>query len=143
MSATRSTLLSAAITGLPSGTSASTRRSASFTRAASIIQTTASTSASASRTARLSRALSVEPCRVWKPGVSTSTNWTEGSVSTPTIRWRVVCGLRDVMLMRSPTRALTSVDLPTEGRPTIATWPQRCVGPSLTAVSRRVAARVR
>ena len=41
------------------------------------------------------------------------------------MRWRVVCGLRDVMLMRAPTSALSSVDLPTEGRPTIATNPQR------------------
>src|SRR5437867_4078194 len=29
------------------------------------------------------------------------------------------------MLMRAPTSALTSVDLPTLGRPTTATWPQR------------------
>ena len=42
------------------------------------------------------------------------------------IRWRVVCGFRDVMLIFSPTSALSSVDLPTDGRPTIATWPQRC-----------------
>ena len=41
------------------------------------------------------------------------------------MRWRVVCGLREVMLMRAPTSAFSSVDLPTDGRPTIATWPQR------------------
>ena len=51
--------------------------------------------------------------------------WTNGSLRMPEIRCRVVCGLRDVMLMRAPMSALRSVDLPTEGRPTIATCPQR------------------
>jgi hypothetical protein len=44
----------------------------------------------------------------------------------PVMRWRVVCGFRDVMLIRAPTSAFSSVDLPTDGLPTIATWPQRC-----------------
>src|SRR4051794_4841708 len=38
---------------------------------------------------------------------------------------RVVCGLLDVMLTRAPTSAFMSVDLPTLGRPTIATRPER------------------
>jgi hypothetical protein len=38
----------------------------------------------------------------------------------PSTRWRVVCGFFEVMLMRAPTSALSSVDLPTLGRPTIA-----------------------
>jgi hypothetical protein len=37
----------------------------------------------------------------------------------------VVCGFFDVMLTFSPTSAFMSVDLPTLGRPTIATCPQR------------------
>src|SRR3954468_21052295 len=43
----------------------------------------------------------------------------------PVMRWRVVCALRDVMLTFWPTSAFISVDLPTFGRPTIATMPQR------------------
>src|SRR5579859_4709480 len=41
------------------------------------------------------------------------------------MRWRVVCALRDVILTFWPTSAFISVDLPTFGRPTIATMPQR------------------
>src|SRR5207245_11281297 len=46
-------------------------------------------------------------------------------VSIPVMRWRVVCAFFDVMLTFCPTSRLRSVDLPTFGRPTIATWPQR------------------
>ena len=41
-------------------------------------------------------------CRVWKPGVSTNTSCACGSVNMAVIRWRVVWGLRDVMLIFSP-----------------------------------------
>jgi hypothetical protein len=44
-----------------------------------------------------------------------------GVVTIPVTRWRVVCAFFDVMLTRSPTRRLSSVDLPTLGRPAIAT----------------------
>src|SRR6478735_10871770 len=54
-------------------------------------------------------------------------------VSMPTIRWRVVCGFFDVMLTFSPISAFMSVDLPTLGRPTMATCPQR-YGSASTAV---------
>src|SRR5438132_1239322 len=56
----------------------------------------------------------------------------------PMMRWRVVCGFRDVMLIFCPTRWLSSVDLPTFGRPTIATRPVRC-----TASLMRDRARIR
>src|SRR6202000_2950692 len=46
----------------------------------------------------------------------------------PVMRWRVVCALRDVILTFWPTSAFMSVDLPTFGRPTIATMPQRKPG---------------
>src|SRR5260370_17527074 len=46
----------------------------------------------------------------------------------PVMRWRVVCALRDVMLTFWPTSAFIKVDLPTFGRPTIATMPQRKPG---------------
>src|SRR5262245_21958612 len=70
----------------------------------------------------------VSPLRycVWKPGVSRNTNCTSPRVKMPAMFCRVVCGLRDVMLIFCPTSALSSVDLPALGRPTIATKPPRC-----------------
>src|SRR5215475_5279735 len=50
------------------------------------------------------------------------------SVRMPVMRWRVVCALRDVILTFWPTSAFISVDLPTLGRPTMATMPQRNPG---------------
>jgi hypothetical protein len=41
---------------------------------------------------------------VWKPGVSTNTNWRLRQVRTPVMRCRVVCALREVMLIFCPTR---------------------------------------
>ena len=38
----------------------------------------------------------------------------------PVMRWRVVCALREVMLIFWPTSALSKVDLPTLGLPTMA-----------------------
>src|SRR6187402_2697358 len=43
----------------------------------------------------------------------------------PRMRWRVVCALRDVMLTFWPTSRFSSVDLPTLGRPMMATMPVR------------------
>jgi hypothetical protein len=43
----------------------------------------------------------------------------------PVMRWRVVCALREVMLIFCPTNALSKVDLPTLGLPTMATKPHR------------------
>ena len=43
------------------------------------------------------------------------------------MRWRVVCGLGATMLTLVPSSALSSVDLPTFGRPTMAANPQWCV----------------
>src|SRR5690606_8193222 len=64
--------------------------------------------------------------RPWcRPGVSASTNCPSGKVAMPSSRWRVVCGRLETMLTLAPTRALTSVDLPTLGRPMTATWPAR------------------
>jgi hypothetical protein len=44
------------------------------------------------------------------------------------MRWRVVCGFGLTMLTFWPSRALSSVDLPTFGLPTIAAKPQRKPG---------------
>ena len=38
---------------------------------------------------------------------------------------RVVCGLSETIAIFRPTSAFTSVDLPTFGRPTTATMPER------------------
>src|SRR5262245_43640379 len=62
--------------------------------------------------------------RAW-PGVSMNTAWSLPRLSTPSTRCRVVCGLSVTMLSFSPTSAFSRVDLPTLGRPTIATKPQR------------------
>ena len=65
-------------------------------------------------------------------------------VRMPVMRWRVVCALREVMLIFWPTSALSSVDLPTLGLPTMATRPQRCAGASAPArLRRRLATGVR
>src|SRR6202012_6131268 len=56
------------------------------------------------------------------------------------MRWRVVCALFDVMLIFWPTSALSSVDLPTLGRPTIATRPQRFFSPCSSVAADSIAA---
>ena len=53
------------------------------------------------------------------------------------MRCRVVCALREVMLIFWPTSALSSVDLPTLGLPTMATRPQRCAVGRGASPSRR------
>ena len=77
-------------------------------------------------TVRLSVRFSAAPWRVWNPGVSTKTNCAAPTVRMPVMRCRVVCALAEVMLIFWPTSAFSSVDLPTFGRPTMATSPQRC-----------------
>ena len=120
LSAMRSILLTAAITGIPAGNSAATSRSAAVIRVASSTSTATSTPAKLSRTVRLSRSFRRERCRVWNPGVSTKMHCTSAWFTMPMIRCRVVCGFFDVMLIFSPTSAFSNVDLPTLGRPTIA-----------------------
>ena len=72
--------------------------------------------------------LSALAWRVWNPGVSTKTNCVAPTVRMPVMRWRVVCALREVMLIFCPTSALSSVDLPTLGLPTMAMEPHRWPG---------------
>src|SRR5512137_1184675 len=124
----RSILLSATTTRAPAGRSRITARSASVVRPASTTTTMASTSSRLRVAERFIRSLRRDACLLWMPGVSTKTNWAPSAVRMPVTRWRVVCAFFDVMLTFSPTRWLSSVDLPTFGRPTIATWPQRCAG---------------
>src|SRR5262249_12098174 len=100
--------------------------------------TIASTPATLSRTARFMRALSADLCSVWKPGVSTKMNCAVAVVRIPRMRCRVVCGRLEVMLIRAPTRPLISVDLPTLGRPTTATSPQRKSSAAADSAARRL-----
>ncbi len=62
------------------------------------------------------------------PGVSTKTICASSRVRMPRIVRRVVCGLGETIAIFSPTYALTSVDLPTFGLPTIATKPDLWLG---------------
>src|SRR5208283_496986 len=59
------------------------------------------------------------------PGVSRNTICAPGIVSTPWIEVRVVCGLSATIATFCPTRALSSVDFPTLGRPINETNPDR------------------
>src|SRR5690349_23399830 len=59
----------------------------------------------------------------WKPGRSASTSWWSGPLAIPITRRRVVCGLSETIATFPPASALTSVDLPTFGRPATATNP--------------------
>src|SRR5690554_4870339 len=92
------------------------------------MNTTRSTCRSASEAVRFMKRLSaLSLSSLCSPGVSTYTTWRSSSVLIPRIWCRVVCGLREVMLSFCPRIRFSSVDLPTLGRPTIATYPQRCV----------------
>ena len=93
-----SSLLATSNTGMFLGNSSSTLASAGLKRPASTTNTTTSTSVTAPSTVLLSERFSALPWRVWKPGVSTNTNWVAPTVRRPVMRWRVVCALREVML---------------------------------------------
>src|SRR5262249_1387012 len=66
------------------------------------------------------------------PGVSTNTICAclAGTLRMPAMRLRVVCGLGVTMARFSPHIGLSSVELPTVGRPTIAQKPARAMGAS-------------
>ena len=70
------------------------------------------------------RRLSIERA-AWIPGVSTKTAWPAGVVRMPTTRVRVVCGFGVTIATFVPTSVFSNVDLPTFGRPTMATVPAR------------------
>ena len=123
---TVSSLFAIRKTGLPASMSARTLASSSPKRPASTTNSTTSTSPSTPVTVRFSVRFSAAACLVWKPGVSTNTNCESEAVRMPVMRCRVVCAFADVMLTFWPTSAFSKVDLPTFGRPTIATRPQCC-----------------
>ncbi len=91
---------------------------------ASTTRHTTSTSLTASSAVSFSR-LPISVRGLWMPGVSTNTICASGRVSTPRIWLRVVWGLSETIdTLRSRIR-LRSVDLPTFGRPTSDTKPER------------------
>ena len=142
LSLTLSTLLRQSTAGLPSAASRSRiQDSASGSLAdgdsAAATTKTASTSSMAPIASRTMKRLSGE-CAWCTPGVSAKTICPRASrpaprasstasdaspFHTPTIRLRVVCGLGVTMANFSPTMALSRVDLPTLGRPRMATVP--------------------
>src|SRR6186713_2059228 len=91
----------------------------------STTKTTRSASASADAAVRFMARLRARFSPRCRPGVSTKAIWTPGRLSMPSTRWRVVCGRDVTMESFSPTSALSSVDLPTLGRPTSAANPAR------------------
>src|SRR6267143_795165 len=92
---------------------------------ASIKNSARSASASVCSASRTMRALR-PPFAACSPGVSSRATWASSRVITPRIRLRVVCGLGLTMASFWPTSRLSSVLLPTFGRPTMATNPARC-----------------
>src|SRR5688572_4598915 len=104
---------------------ASAWSSSSVQRPACTTNSTASTPASAPVAVLFIMRLTARGVSRCRPGVSTNTNCAAGSLRMPSTRQRVVCGLGVTMLTFLPTKALSSDDLPTFGRPTIATSPER------------------
>ena len=94
------------------------------------LRTSSATSESASSrsTRRCIRSVSTSRGRC-TPGRSTSTSCQPASrsVATPRTARRVVCGRSETIATRAPTIALTSVDLPTFGRPARPTKPARVI----------------
>src|SRR6266542_3710878 len=63
------------------------------------------------------------PVARWRPGVSKKASCAPSPFQTPRMRVRVVCGRGDTIAIFSRRTRLRSVDLPTFGRPTMATNP--------------------
>ena len=117
-----SLLLITAITGTPKFcTLANTSSSSSTHFRLSITNNTASTSAKAEVAALFIRSLIARTSRLWIPGVSTKIACNCSLVKIPIMRWRVVWGFREVIDNFWPNTWFINVDLPTFGRPTMAT----------------------
>src|SRR6185436_11857235 len=81
-----------------------------------------------------SAAVRIASCSLYsgssKPGESVKMNCASSRVSSPMTGMRVDWGFGATIARCSPTRAFSSVDLPTLGRPASATVPQRVMGGS-------------
>src|SRR6476469_1469509 len=122
----RSTLLIATATGTSARVTApAMKRSPGPTPSWPLITSSAtSDSLSSATTRRCMRSVSMSRGRC-TPGRSTSTSCVSPAIATPRIARRVVCGLSETIAILPPTMLLTSVDLPTFGRPASATNPER------------------
>ena len=99
----------------------STSSSSGVQRARSTIMTTMSTSDSTDVAERTMYRF-IARCFVgWIPGVSTKITWSRWSVITPSRLWRVVWGLREVMLSFRPSKWFQQRRFADIGRPTSAT----------------------
>ncbi len=127
----RSTLLTAITTGTSACASAAAmKRSPGPTPCSPLSSSSEASASTSSRSTRLCMR-SVSASRgFWTPGRSTSTSCASPRIATPRIARRVVCGLSETIATFSPTIALTSVDLPTFGRPASATKPERRAEPA-------------
>src|SRR5690349_7031519 len=81
-----------------------------------------SASSSASTVVRTMRRLS-RCCGLCNPGVSSKAICAPGACTTPRILVLVVCGLSETIAIFCSSSRLSNVDLPTLGRPIIATVP--------------------
>src|SRR4051794_19776096 len=126
----RSTLLTTTTTGTPlPASSEAMNLSPGPARSSPLSTSSAASDSSSSRsTRRCMRSVSASRGRC-TPGRSTSTSCHSGVVATPRIARRVVWGLSETIATLRPTIALTSVDLPTFGRPASATKPDRLMAP--------------
>src|SRR5579863_527493 len=132
----RGLTLSILLTARHSGDSSRARRSRAW--ASSSVHCSASTtnrqrsaSVAAATAVRFMERLMARCSPECKPGVSTKISCSVAVVLMPSTRRRVVCGLGVTMLILRPTKALTSVDLPTLGRPATATKPARKPGSAM------------
>jgi len=119
----RSALLTAIVTGVPVPDSASAMKRSPGPPTPwtpSTTKRTASQSASSCSTRRCMRDVSMSRGTACQ---------SPGRVATPRIARRVVCGLSETIATFWPTIALTSVDLPTLGRPASAMKPDRVIAP--------------
>src|SRR5215211_1847449 len=125
----RSTLFTAVTAGSPTFRSArAMKRSPAPTCCSPFTRNSAaSASPSARSTCCCIRSVSTSRGRC-TPGRSTRTSCQSSPDATPRISRRVVWGLSDTIATLPPTIRFTSVDLPTFGRPAMATKPERVTG---------------
>ncbi len=89
--------------------------------------TTRSVASASSRLPQAARTIALSSRRLGEkmPGVSTRTTCAVPAIITPRTRMRVVCTLRETMVIFAPVSAFTSVDLPALGAPITAATPKR------------------
>src|SRR5438105_15658024 len=106
-------------------TRSTARASSSLNRAVASTRNNTTSALAEDRTWSIIRLLrSVEDS--WMPGVSTNTICAPGTLRTPWMAVRVVCGRGATIASLVPNSAFSSVDFPALGRPRIETKPDLC-----------------